>query len=503
MRSKKAIYNIISNFILEIIIIIYGLIIPKAIIKEYGSEVNGLVASISQFLGYIALLEAGVGPVVKSALYKSIAKKDNKNIANILRSSEKFFRNLSFIFIIYLIGLSFIYPLFVNKSFDYFYTLSLVLIISISTFFEYYFGITYKLYLQSEQKMYVTSLIQILTYLLNIILIITIIKLKVSIHFIKLISGIIFILRPIIQNIYVKKKYNINLNIADDNYKLEKKWDGLAQHIAAVINNNTDIVVLTLFSKLTEVSVYSVYNMVFIGIRSIVEAFVNGLSAAFGDIIAQGKNDILNKNFSLYELSYFILITIIYSCTIILLIPFIKLYTMGINDTSYIRVSFGIVMVVSQLIYAIRLPYNSLVLAAGHFKETRIGAWIEALSNIIISVILVIKFGIIGVAIGTLVAMIIRTVEYIYYTNKYILYRNIFISLKKILIVIINVLFCIYIVKRIPLFEINSYISWLSYAVITFIVTSIITVLINVILYRNDTRNLKKVLINNLRKKKV
>ena len=40
----------------------------------YGSDVNGLVSSITQFLGYIALVEGGVGGVIRAALYKPLAK---------------------------------------------------------------------------------------------------------------------------------------------------------------------------------------------------------------------------------------------------------------------------------------------------------------------------------------------------------------------------------------------------------------------------------------------
>ena len=77
MRKKKAIYNILSNLLLQIIIVIYGFIVPKVIITSFGSNVNGLISSITQFLAYITLLESGFGPVVKSLLYKPIAKQDN------------------------------------------------------------------------------------------------------------------------------------------------------------------------------------------------------------------------------------------------------------------------------------------------------------------------------------------------------------------------------------------------------------------------------------------
>ena len=103
MRGKKATKNIFSSLLLQVVTIICGFIVPKLIIGQYGSNVNGLIVSITQFLAYITLLEAGFGPVVKAILYKPIANKNKKEIENILKASEKFFKRISLIFIIYII----------------------------------------------------------------------------------------------------------------------------------------------------------------------------------------------------------------------------------------------------------------------------------------------------------------------------------------------------------------------------------------------------------------
>ena len=222
MRSSKVIYNIITSLISQIIIIIYGFVVPKLIISNFGSETNGLITSITQFLAYISLLESGIGPVIKSTLYNPIAKKDKKSIEKILKSAETFFRIIAMIFLIYIFVFSIIAPLTIYNNFELGYTIPLIIIISISTFAEYFFGMTYSLYIQANQKSYVISLVQSITYIINIIAIIILVKCNSSIHLIKLLSGIIFVIRPIIQNVYVRKKYNINLKNVKNDYKLKK-----------------------------------------------------------------------------------------------------------------------------------------------------------------------------------------------------------------------------------------------------------------------------------------
>lgn len=502
MRSKKAIYNIISNLFLQFITIIYGFVVPKIIISSYGSNVNGLVTSITQFLAYISLLDSGFTAVIKSELYKPIATKNKKSIESILKASKRFFKKIAIIFIFYLIILAIIFPLFVNNNFDYWFTFGLIIILSISTFAEYYFGVNYKIYLHANQKNYIISTIQSIVYILTIIITIILSKINASIIVLKAITVFIFILRPIIQNIYVKKKYNINIKDGDDNFKLKNKWDGLAQHIAAVIHNNTDITLLTFFCSLSEVSVYSVYYLVVAGVKKIITSFTGGIDASFGDMIAKKEIKNLNKKFGMYETFYLTLTTIVFSITMVLIIPFISIYTKGITDANYMRPLFGYLIVLSEYLWAIRLPYSSLVLASGHFKETRIGAWIECISNLVISLILVFKFGIIGVAIGTIVAMSIRTIEFIYHTNKHILLRNISISIKKIILIIIETILVVIITKNITLNEYTNYMIWIQNAIIIASISLIIVIPINYLFLKNDYREFKNTLLQIFKRKK-
>ena len=130
MRGKKLLKNITLSIAVQIITAICGFIIPKLIIEQYGSAINGLVSSITQFLAYITFLEAGIGPVIKAALYKPIAKNDKATVQEILKTSEKFFKKIGYIFIGYLIILCILYPNIINNQFDYLFTISLIVILS-------------------------------------------------------------------------------------------------------------------------------------------------------------------------------------------------------------------------------------------------------------------------------------------------------------------------------------------------------------------------------------
>lgn len=490
MRSKNALRNIVTNLLLQFVVIVYGFIIPKVIIDQFGSDVNGLVVSITQFLSYITFFESGFGAVVKAVFYKPIAKKDKDAIASIIKTSEKFFRRIALFFIVYILILCIVFPLITKADFEVVFTISLIIVIAISTFSEYFFGMAYRLFLQAEQKIYVVSIIQILTYVLGIAVVVVCAMMGVGIILLELLLGLIFTLRPILQNLYVKKRYNISLKDASDKYPIKQKWDGLAQHIAWMIHENTDVVVLTIFTNLAEVSVYSVYHLITVAMRKIVYAFNNGIDSSFGDMIAKNEEVNLRRKFALYEVLYIMIITILFVSTLLLAIPFVSVYTRGVTDADYFRPLFGYLLVLGKFIWAIRLPYNSLIHAAGHFKETRKGAWLEAVVNIVLSIILVFNYGIVGVAIGTAVAMLIRTVEFIFHANKYILHRSVKNSVGKILVAV-----SITIIASIIRFNIvqidlpTNYLGWIIEAIIVLLSVSIITILSYLVLYKKDMKD--------------
>ena len=78
----------------------------------------------------------------------------------------------------------------------------------------------------------------------------------------------------------------------------------------------------------------------------------------------------------------------------------------------------GVYIVGSDPIKKVREPYRLLVLAGGKFKETNFGAFAEAIINLVVSLLFIIKFGLIGVAVGTLVAIAFRLIYLVWYLHK-------------------------------------------------------------------------------------
>lgn len=492
--KKKTIKNLVFTFFNQIVLIICGFILPQTFIKTYGSDTYGLIVSITQFLAYITLLESGIGLVSKSALYKALANKNQTEIGSIMHYTQSFFNKCAAFFVLYILILCLIYPTFdSSKMFDLYFVISMIFIISISIFFEYFIGISYKLYLQSDQKTYIVSIIQIVTYVLNTVIVLVLVNFNLDVRIVKFVSSLSFVIRPIIQWLYIKYKLKVDFSKYDKNYKLEGQINGLSQHIAGVINNNIDTVLLTMFTPIYTVSIYSVYNLVIGNLKTLINSFSYGTDAFFGDLYAKNETSKLKKYFGLYETIYIIIVTIIFGCCIILIVPFVKLYTKNINDANYIQVGFGFLFVISGLCSMLKAPYNSLALDAGKFKETKNGAWIEATINVLVSIIMVKKLGLIGVIFGTLLSIVYRGLNFMFYSNKNLLERGNFSSLKKIIISIVEVVMIWIFLNNYIMLKINNYIDWLKYGSISFIIISVVTVGIYTLINPNEIKEILKI----------
>lgn len=215
-----------------------------------------------------------------------------------------------------------------------------------------------------------------------------------------------------------KKHYTLNRKIHYDVEPIKQKWNGIAQHIAAVILTGSDTVILTVFSSLVNVSIYTVYYLPMSGSRLIIMSMISGIMALIGNLWAKQDLKELRKVFAWTEWLIHTGTTLIFTLTAVLIVPFVQVYTHGVSDANYIQPLFGILLVAANSGHCLRLPYNIMILAAGHYKQTQHNYVIAAVMNIAISIIAVKQFGLIGVTLGTLAAMVYQTVWMAWYNSK-------------------------------------------------------------------------------------
>lgn len=489
-RYKKLKLNSIWALIYQAIILINAFVVPKLILSFYGSEVNGLVSSITQFLSFVTICDLGVSAVVSAAYYKPLTSNDNYVISKIFAFTKGFFRLIGIILFVYIIVLAFVYPVLNDNTFDWAYTAVLIVSIGISQLAQYLFGASSQLLLNSDQRAYLPLLINSATLVINTIATVVVVYLGGSIQLVKLSTSLIYILRPILMNLYVKKNYKIDHSVKFDINAVKQKGSGIIQHLAYIVYENTDVIILTIFSTLKNVSVYSIYYMVICSVKRIILSFYTGFQSLFGNMLANSETENIKKTFNFYLWSTMVIVSVIFCAVCFLIVPFVLLYTNGVADQAIYNVpTFAIIITIALALSCVRDNMFAVIKAAGHFKKTQIPALIEALSNLIISAILVINFGMVGVAIGTLLSTAFFTIYQAVYLNKNIVYYPIKKTLKHVVVVAISLVVCVFLCSLINI-SADTVVSWIVYAIVVCGICFSIVLIFQFIFNRTEMLNM-------------
>lgn len=421
MRFEASIKNTISSVILQIVTMIIGFILPRLYLTQFGSEINGLVSSITQFISYFTLVEAGLASVITASLYIPLAQKNNTKVNQILTAAKNYYIKIGYIFSGLVISLAIIYPFIIStQSLSSFEIVVLVIVLGFHGAFDFFTLARYRALLTADQKYYVVANATTISNILNFLLVYICIKLSFGIIEVRALALTTYIIRSIILNIYIRYHYKyVDYSVIPDSNALNKRWDAMILQLLGLVQTSMPVVMLTIFTKdLKIISVYSIYNLVASNIIAILTAVTNGFAASFGDIIAKKETDILKKTYRQYEVLFYSLMTLAYSCMNILYISFVKIYTSGVTDINYIQPSIALLFVINGIMYNLKTPAGTLIGAAGVFKETKKSTIIQTAIAIILTLVLTPIWDIKGVLIALIVSNLYRDIDLIIYMSN-------------------------------------------------------------------------------------
>ena len=178
------------------------------------------------------------------------------------------------------------------------------------------------------------------------------------------------------------------------------------------------------------------------------------------------------------------------SVSYFLIIPFVKFYTAGVSDVEYVYPVLPIMFCLVQLISWSRYITGNLTAIAGYAKQTGRISLVEAGINVVLSIILVQRFGIVGVLFATVAALPIKVIYCTYLSDVKILKRS---PMKTLRILIPNYLVfgaCVVINKMITI-NINSFFAFITYGVLFTAVIASIGILVNLLANREFIKIIK------------
>ncbi len=413
-RNRLMLLNAVVVVVTMVANLVLGMLEVSLLISKFGSSINGLVQTGNQALGYLSLIEAGICAAFIYRMYQPVADRDNKRLSSLYIGFRKSIRKVVNKMLVCAAVISVLYPFFLKKeSLDYFFIVSVFLLLSLKTILPYQLTIVPKYMIVLKERKYLAEIIsgvcRAATYLAEILLLLFT---DLPLQFLLGVSILIAIVTGLWFHYAMRKLYKGTLdpNVQPDLSPKSMSKDILLHNISRLVFSSTSNIIISAMGSLNAVTVYSSYNMVTGQVGELAQRILDGASASLGIKIAQKDANA----YSVYRemlLGVYFMAGIMTSVFMVMINDFITLwigseFCVGVVD----RALFGLSMYCAVILPCIQTARN----ARGLYKESRNFTIAQSVLNLVISLILVPFIGITGALLGTVIARIIITVPFNY-----------------------------------------------------------------------------------------
>lgn len=420
-KGEKSIYTAITSIVYTVIYGLLSLVVIRLVIKHYGSDFNGINSSASQFVGVLLILEGGFAMAINVALFKPIATKDIERINSILSAAKRIFTKVGLAVLIIGIPTSLGYSFLVKSSLPWYISTLTFIMVVIPTAFNLAYATKYIILLQTEQREYILNSIKIATIALSQGVIIIVIYLEGHMLLVRFATMVGAIISSVLIALACRKRYKyLDLNKVPDYTSIKGTKDVLAQRVTGMIYGTIPILFISATVGTMYASVYAVYSGVFMLLKNVISAFTGAPRMGFGQLIAERDKNYVNEVFKQYEFIVILSMFCFLSVTVVLIMPFIKLYTEGVSDINYLNWSIAGLFIGTSFFEIIHLPSGNILNMAGKFKRSRNIQIVAAIVLIISMVIGNYFFGFYGILGAVFItAVLLAFLEITYIHNVY------------------------------------------------------------------------------------
>ena len=500
MDKKKSLWNISVSIFFKIVVLLLTLMTRRVLIQVVGNTANGLLSLYTSIIGFLAIADLGVGSAISFCMYKPIVDNDNKTVSALYRLFIKIYTIIALIILIVGLLVTPILPI-IAKDYGNINIYSTFIIMLLSVVLSYFYSAKVSV-INAYKNNYITTIIMSISLVFESVLQIVLLYIFKSFEMYLLCKILSQILQWILTSIYFNKhhkilfQYNNKLDVYTKN-EVSKKTKAMFLHkIGTLMVNTCDSIIISAFIGVIILGKYSNYTVIITSMNSILVLFFTPLTSIIGHLCIEANIDTQKKYFNFFYGINFTLGIIFYLGYFSIIDDLINVI-FGSNLTLSKDVSF--IITLNYFIQFMRTSTLTFRDATGTFYYDRFKPLFEGVLNLILSLLFVVKFGIVGV----LVATIITNIVICHIVEPYVLYKHSFNSNPKKYFVVNYVFILIFVVFLLVLsfchIELHNY--WLN-----ILVNGLISVSLSVIpvfimfFYNKDYRDevctlIKKIMI--------
>lgn len=441
-RYSNSIRNILTGIGTKLLLTALAFISRTVFIRELGVEYNGINSLYANILSILSFSELGISNVLTFSLYAAFKEKDYQKINSLIHYFKKIYYGVSCI--ILMMGLMLI-PLLayiVNSSLPYHQILIYYILYLANTVVSYL--LIYKQnVIVADQKGYINSICDAVASLLMYILQITSLLINRNFTIYLLIQlgytlGKNILIHAVSNRMYPYLKDKcVSIGNAEKKLLIQNIKSTFIYKISERMLNNTDNILISAIVGTAYVGFYSNYYTIVMYVVAIIGIFINGFMASLGNLNAEKDQELSFRIFNVCMLIFGFVGAVLACCFMNCLQPFVKIW---IGDQYIVPFVWVAVIIFNNYVDEIMNPVWIFRETMGLFQQVKYLMLIAAVLNLILSVILGIKWGVPGILLATVVSKLATQ----YWYEPRLLYRQRFHQPLKTfyLIVFKNVVAC-------------------------------------------------------------
>jgi O-antigen/teichoic acid export membrane protein len=402
MRTQHAINNIIlQTSSLLIGILLYFFITPY-LVRELGEYGYGIIQLLTQTIGYFSIAEFGIGISISVLLYKELVQNNTDRMNAILSAAQRVYKYIG----LSIGGVGFVFSFFLDDIFsiptvfrgD---TYIAFLFYLAGAAFTYFFSVP-SILLNASQKGYKTYLFQLLKPILTYLLYFIFIYYGQSIMGISYASLLVTVWYVLSVHAKAKKEFpwlNLNYKIKDYSILVTSKYV-FVEKLLMLVLFQTDVVLISYFLGVNEVASYALYTVFFYYLKELIIVGSNNLVNGVGELY---QKEGIARVYVLWRDTMSIMFFAATFICIGLYFIFPLFFQIWMSKEMLLSNSI-LIFFLLNFFYIITLHPTVTIIASQNYYQKRIkGSMIEIGMNILFSIVLIQKYGVLGALMGTFI----------------------------------------------------------------------------------------------------
>jgi len=424
-RISNVVKNTISGLAQRVVSILAGFLIQLLYIRILGIEYVGISALFASIISVLSLAELGIGNAITYALYRPVAENDHKKITAYVRFYGRVYRLIGGVVLIAGLCVAPFIQYFISEAPDIKENLRVIYLLLLADTVLSYLLIYKSTLLIAAQKNRIVTNVQTCASVVKCIALAVVLLVWKNYYMVL----VVFAAITVLQNVAISAFADIEFP-GLKNYRTELEKDEVAAlmanvramalyKISGVVLHSTDNVILSANYGAEKVGILSNYNLVITNVYNLVVQFYTAVSSSVGNLGVSADN---NKEYTVFRILNFITFWVYGFCAVAILVlvqPFVELFFGG---EFLFSLPIVIVLVFDFYIKGMISPINAFRNAHGLFTQGKYRPLAMACINVVLSIVLLQRWGVIGVFIATVVSRLVTQVWY----EPFLIYRRVF-----------------------------------------------------------------------------